>query len=77
MVSRTKVDSVSLLSRAARKSIALHREIIRKARQTGFIGTIRFGIQKLASLLLRPPESSSPDIFDSKYGTDTARTVGV
>ena len=76
MIFSAKPDSVSLLSGAARKGVALHRRINRKMRQIGLIGTVRFTIQQLASLLLRPHQSSGPDIFDSKYGTDTARIVG-
>jgi hypothetical protein len=75
MVSRTKINSDSLFSKAARKGVALRRGINRKVRQIGLIQTVWFGIRKVASLLRR--ERSSPDFFDSKYGTDTARTVGV
>jgi hypothetical protein len=49
------------------------RELIRKYKQVGLLGTLRQGLRRL----LQNQKRSATDAFDLKYGTDTAKMVSV
>lgn len=63
---------------ALKRAGAARQELASKTRELGFLGVIRHVTRKIVrGLRSRFAGTGSADVFDAKYGTDTAKTVGV
>jgi len=66
---------MNICTQAVKRAGAVGHEVASKTREIGILGVLRLVVSKLIQRWRR--RSATADAFDAKYGTDTAKIVGV